>query len=110
MSLPACRPYAQRLLIQTSTRCPSRAFATVHALRQAPPDFILDREPARAAREAAEQASRRKNVGPFPMGQPAQDAPPRRPWQDLGTGERLGRSVTNSSNACVDSRKLGDSN
>jgi hypothetical protein len=78
----------------------TRCIATSSVRKKTPPpDFMLDQEPARHAREAAEQASRRKNVGPFPMGQPSQDYAPRRPWQDLGGGEKLGRTVVNSSNA-----------
>ena len=53
---------------------------------------------ARTARRAAEQQGGSSRVGPFPYVEPSTAGNPRLPWRELGGGEKVGRSIVNSSN------------
>lgn len=63
---------------------------------------IIEDSPAQQARKAAQDAATRRNVGPFPfVDQPGLGGELRRPWQQLDRGQKVGRSISNSSNAYV---------
>ena len=91
-----------QLLTQTTSRkLLVRTLATSRRHRAAQFDGsnVID-GPAAQARRAAEDNARSR-VGPFPFvgGQPNVAETPRRPWSELGKGQKVGRTFVNTSNA-----------
>ena len=92
-----------QLLTQTTSRkLLLRTLATSGRYRAAHFDAsdVIDDGPAAQARRSAEENARSR-VGPFPFvgGQPNVAETPRRPWSELGKGQKVGRSIVNTSNA-----------
>lgn len=73
-----------------------RGLSTSWSQSASQPNFVNEESPARQARREAE-ASRQRRSGPFPFAQPQLDETIKIPWRELTAGEKVGRTIGNSS-------------